>query len=201
MSAEQAPIGVVLAGGRSRRMGRDKAVLRLDGETLLERAARRLERALAAAFGEERAEVVIAGGDRRHPGSRDRARVRDGPGGGPAAGILGAAAARPGHDLVVVACDLPRLPAALLSRLAAAGAGDLLVPRHAGGIEPLCARWGQAALRALAARVAAGEMALHAVAADPGLDVRYLEGEALSGDPAEIFLNLNTPADLDRLRA
>lgn len=196
MSAERAPIGVVLAGGRSRRMGRDKALLDLDGEPLLAHAARRLARAL----GEGRGEVVVAAGGHGKAATRGLTAVADGPGAGPAAGILGAAAARPGRDLVVLACDLPQVPRALLARLAADRAGDLLVPRHAGGIEPLCARWGVAALGALAARVAGGELALHAIAADPELDVRYLEGERLGGDPREIFLNLNTPADLDRLR-
>ena len=56
------------------------------------------------------------------------------------------------------------------------------------------------ALEVLEQRVAEGNFALHALASSPHLELRFLEGEALSawGDSEEIFANLNTPADLER---
>jgi molybdopterin-guanine dinucleotide biosynthesis protein A len=185
----ETPVGLVLAGGESRRLGRDKARLELGGATLPERGAERLGAACA--------EVALADGGRALvPG---RPSLADGEGRGPAAGILGGAAAYPGRPLLVLACDLPCVPAALLAELARSGDSDWTVPRWAGGIEPLCALYRPATLAALAGRVAAGRYDLHGLAA-AGLAVRYLEGDELArfGDPREVFLNLNTPEDLER---
>jgi len=188
------PVGIVLAGGASQRMGRDKALLVLppggpDGETLAAAAARRLA-ALCA-------EVLVA--DRGRATVPDLPSLPDGPGRGPAAGLLGAAAARPGHPLLVLACDLPAVPVALLACLASLAAGaDLALPRWSGGLEPLCALWGPAALARLAERVERGLYALHPLAAEADLTVRFLEGERLAGfgPAAELFRNVNTPEDL-----
>ena len=102
----------------------------------------------------------------------------DGPGRGPAAGILGAAAAYPGRPLLVLACDLPRVPAGLLAELRARlRRADWAVPRWSGGVEPLCALYGPAALAALGRRVERGLFALHASGRGGRLAVRLLEGE------------------------
>jgi molybdopterin-guanine dinucleotide biosynthesis protein A len=186
-----APIGVVLAGGASSRMGRDKASLEMEGESLAQRAAGRL----ALVCGE----VVAADGGRGLvPGLRS---VADGPGRGPAAGLLGAAAVHPGRPLLVLACDLPAVPVPLLAEIASS-AGDLVLPLWEGGTEPLCALYGPAALALLAERVARGLFSLHDLAAAEGLAVGWLDEERLAvhGRPAEMFLNLNTPEDLERWR-
>jgi molybdopterin-guanine dinucleotide biosynthesis protein A len=207
-------LGVVLAGGASRRMGRDKAALAVDGETLAARAARRLLGVCAR--------VVIADGGRGLvPGLPC---LPDAPGAGPAAGILGAALAWPGHPLLVLACDLPRVSETLLRELlrrppfaeagrpgeigeagaagdtAAAGDADWVVPRWERGLEPLCALYRPAALAALAAAVERGVAAPYRLAEAAGLRVRFLEGERLRrcGQPADLFLNLNTARDLER---
>lgn len=194
---------MVLAGGRSRRMGRDKASLEVAGETLAARAARVLAsicpEVLVAAGGRDLVPILPA--------------VEDGPGRGPAAGILGAVAARPGRALLVLACDVPRVPEALLARLAEAvepaadgdpaGAPDAVVPRTALGPEPLVAAYGPRALAALAAQVADGEHAVRALLARDDLRVEYVEGPELErfGDPATTLANVNTPTDYRRLRS
>ena len=173
-------------------MGRDKGALRVAGATLVERAAAKL-----AGIG---LEVVLA--DRGASGLSSFASVADGPGHGPGAGILGAAQAHPHRALLVLACDLPNLPAALLEALAGSRGYDWAVPRWERGIEPLCALYRPAAIAALAASVADGP-APHRLAGLPGLRVQFLEAPLLErfGAPAEMFLNLNTPADLARWRA
>ena len=90
MCRHATPVGVVLAGGASSRMGRDKALLGLSGSSLVERAAAKL-----AAVCDE---VLLADGGRETlAGHRS---VADHPARGPAAGILGAAAAgRPGRTV------------------------------------------------------------------------------------------------------
>jgi molybdopterin-guanine dinucleotide biosynthesis protein A len=175
-------------------MGRDKAVLALaeGGETLAAGAARRLAAVCA--------EVVVA--DRGRGTVPALPSLADGPGHGPAAGLLGAARARPGRPLLALACDLPSIPIPLLADLADLAAGaDLVIPRWHGGLEPLCALWGPAALALLAERVERGLYALHPLAgpvATTGLAVRFLEGERLAacGRPEEMFWNVNAPEDL-----
>jgi molybdopterin-guanine dinucleotide biosynthesis protein A len=197
MDARTKIVGVALAGGASRRMGRDKAALRWSGSTLLERTVERLAAVCA--------EVVVADRGRGLLADTGTVSVDDGPGGGPAAGILGAATAHPGRDLLVLACDLPRVPASLLSAIAALGGGaDWVVPAwgEPERLEPLCALYRPAALAALAGRVDRGRYALHRLIEAPGLAVRRLGREALEahGRPAEMFLNVNAPEDFAVLR-
>lgn len=188
-------VGVVLAGGASRRLGLDKALLPLDGEggpSLVEWAVERLAVVCA--------EVAVADREQRLvPG---RPSLADGAGAGPAAGILGAAAAYPARALLVLACDLPLVPASLLRHLAAAdAAADAVAPRWRQGIEPLCALYRPPALAALGERVRAGRCAVHPLFAAAGLRVGFVDGRELAawGDPADTFLNVNRPADRARL--
>jgi molybdopterin-guanine dinucleotide biosynthesis protein A len=95
----------------------------------------------------------------------------------------------------VLACDLPRVPVELLAELASSVC-DWAVPRWERGLEPLCAFYGPVALAVLAEK---GLRAPHRLAKED-LAIRYLEGDDLAwfGPPEEVFLNLNTPEDLER---
>jgi molybdopterin-guanine dinucleotide biosynthesis protein A len=185
------PVGIVLAGGASSRMGRDKAGLLVEGGTLAGRAAARLAAVCS--------EVAVADAGRGSlPGCLS---LPDGPGRGPAAGILGATLAFPGRPLLVLACDLPGVPVPLLAELAASAGFDGAVPRWNGRVEPLCAFYAPAALKALADQVGRGLFGPHHLAERSDLVLRFLEGDALArfGRPDELFLNLNTPGDLAKL--
>ncbi|HEV7519229.1 MAG TPA: NTP transferase domain-containing protein [Thermoanaerobaculia bacterium] len=191
--AEPDPVGVVLAGGESRRMGRDKATLPAPGGSLPGRAALLLASVCP--------EVVLA--DRGRGLIPELRSLGDGPGSGPAAGILGAALAFPGRSLLVLAGDLPEVPVALLAELARPSGFDWVVPRWQGRLEPLCALYREPALAALADLVARGSLAPQRLAEVPGLSVRYLGSELLArfGHPERIFVNLNTPEELARWEA
>jgi molybdenum cofactor guanylyltransferase len=191
-----APVGVVLAGGDSRRLGSDKALL----EILVDGVPIALPALAAQRLSTVCAEVAVADRGRQLvPGLPS---LLDGPGRGPAAGILGAAAAYPDRPLLVLACDLPRIPAALLAELASREGFDWVVPRWNGRVEPLCALYGPAALAALAERAGRGLLALYGLTAEPSLVIRYFEGDKLDrfGRPEEVFFNLNTPEDLGQMR-
>ena len=196
MTGAERPVGVVLAGGESKRFGSQKATAKIDGTSLENGALRRLREVCTDVALADRGRSKVASGV-----DVGTATVGDGPGRGPAAGILGAAAAYPGRSLLVLACDLPCVTVELLAHLCEASQCDWLVPRHCIGIEPLCALYGRATLEALARRVENGAFALQGLLEEP-LRRRFLEGEELAafGDPAELFLNVNTPADLARLR-
>ena len=155
--AVSAPLaGLVLAGGHSRRMQRDKAALEFAGETQLARAVR-LVRALApATYVSVRADQRAEAERSRYPQIVDR--LTDV---GPAAGILAALDTRPDHAWLVVAVDLPLLDAATLARLVAARDADGLATAYAaaenGLPEPLCAIWEPASRAPLEAFVSAGK--------------------------------------------
>ncbi|MFN7960045.1 MAG: molybdenum cofactor guanylyltransferase [Thermoanaerobaculia bacterium] len=182
------PVGVVLAGGRSLRMGKDKALLELGGEPLVALAARRLARIVQ--------EVVIADAGRSYLETWPS--ISDGPGAGPVAGLLGAAARFPGRCLLALACDLPNVTHELLALLREETSFDWVVPEGPRGLEPLCARYGPRALACLESRVAMGRFELWSLAEEPGLRIRRLSGLALGSTlPSEqLFANLNRPGDL-----
>ena len=186
LSPGSEPVGVVLAGGASRRFGRDKARFEIEGETLAARAARKL--------GEVCDEVVVADRGRGVvPAARS---IEDGAGRGPAAGVLGAADRFPERALLVLACDLPNVPLALLGALLEPRE-DWIAPRVECRIETTCALYTPRAVTALRRRVAKGDLALRSLAMAP-LRVRFLEQEELErfGDVEGMFLNVNREADL-----
>lgn len=128
--------GLVLAGGESRRMGRDKAALTVDGRSLLERAVALVDEVC------EKTYVSV-----RHAtteGDRGRyAQIEDRHGGvGPADGIVSALLSHTTTGWLVVACDLPRLSVTTLAALVAARDvhSDATAYSDAAGLpEPLCA--------------------------------------------------------------
>lgn len=187
------PLGVVLAGGHSSRMGHDKATLRVAGERLVDNAVRRLS---AAGL-----EVIVADGGRGLVSTC--ASIADGRGRGPIAALLGAAAAFPDRAMLALACDLPWVPVELLAHIASWHRhADWVVPRSAGRLETLCARYGARALGALARRADRGRYALHELSEDAALRIDYLEPAAIErfGSPETVFRNLNTPEDLELAR-
>lgn len=140
---EPAPIfGLVLAGGESRRMGRDKAALTYGGQTQLERAI-----ALIGPFVERSFVSVRAGGTQPESAARAGAEaIPDGAevaGIGPLGGILSALRTHPQTAWLVLAVDLPLLDAATLEHLIAHRDPTRLATAYRssrdGLPEPLCA--------------------------------------------------------------
>jgi len=177
---------LVLAGGSSRRMGSPKALLPLGGTTLVEWLVARL------APGFDHVLVAARDAGQLPPGLRSRLVCDLHAGAGPLAGVEAGLAASPHDTVVAVACDMPRVTAALADRLLDAAradpAVDAAVPRVGGRPEPACAAYRRSAAGPIAAALDAGR--LRAADALAGLGVRWLDGE----DPL-LFANLNTPAD------
>lgn len=196
-SAESAPpldaSGVIVAGGKSRRMGRDKALLASGGETLLDRTVRVL-RSCAT-------DILIVGRN----GSADSSVrwIPDGePGRGPLAGLVdGLHAARFPH-VMAVACDLPFLDERVLRRLLTLAAGhDAVVPVIGSRAQPLHAIYMKHALPILEKRFAGGDGSLRD--AIRALRVRWVhEAELIDLDSQlRSFVNVNTPEDWNRVLA
>ena len=147
--------GLVLAGGQSRRMGRDKAGIAIDGRTQLERAFGLVEHLVARAF------VSVRRDQQADPlRSRFAQLVDAGDVEGPVAGIRAAQLAHPQAAWLVLAVDLPLLDAATLQNLIArrdpARVATAYRSSHDGLPEPLCAIYEPAAVQALEAFLATG---------------------------------------------
>jgi len=183
----------VLLGGASRRMGRDKARIELEGVALATRTARLLEPLFE--------DVLLVGGD--PPPEAPGRRVPDVEGPRCALrGLVSALAAARTERVLVVSTDLPLLTADLVLGLVCHPEAEVVVPRSAEGSHPLCAVYArEAVLPAARSRLASGDLALRDLVA--GLDTAWLEGAALGAlDPeGASLLNVNTEADLAASRA
>ena len=122
---------VILAGGKSRRMGRDKALLEFDGETLIQR----LYHILDAVFDE----VLISANDPEMYDFLDAPFVPDiYEGGGCLAGLHAGLLSARGESCFFAACDMPFLNVELVRYLDKfSGEYDLVVPVSRSGLEPL----------------------------------------------------------------
>jgi molybdopterin-guanine dinucleotide biosynthesis protein A len=146
-----APVyGLILAGGASTRMRTDKAALRYQGKTQLERAFDLAGRHVLEVFVSVRSSQITEPTRAAHPLIVDSVE-----GEGPIVGIRSALAAYPKAAWLVLACDLPFLSDAVLEQLLAERDPTALATAfrsaHDGLPEPLCAVWEPAAGAALAA--------------------------------------------------
>jgi molybdopterin-guanine dinucleotide biosynthesis protein A len=147
--------GLVLAGGRSTRMGRDKATLAYHGRTQLEVGLGLLRELGIPGWISVRPDQVADPARAHHP------QIVDGTdGAGPIAGILAALRTEPGAAWLVLACDLPFLDATTLRTLVAARDPQRVATAfrsgHDGLPEPLCALWEPRAGAPLERHVAGG---------------------------------------------
>lgn len=179
-------LGVVLGGGRGSRLGGAKATAELGGRPLISYP-------LAALAGAGLEAVVVAKPDAELPPLDLDVLTEPAQPLHPLAGIV-AALRQTGRPLVVLGCDFPFVPPALVRDLADAPE-PLVVPAPGGEAQPLVARWTPALLPALEDALAREEPLRRTVAA---LSPRLLTDADLArfGDPARVFFNVNTPADL-----
>ncbi len=187
--------GIILAGGKSARMGAIKALLKVGPHLIIER--------IAAVLRTQVDELLIVT-DRPH----DLARYGDktvndimtgrGPLGGIHAGLFHARCSR----ALVVACDMPFISARLAALLLREVPGyDVVVPRYRGYPEPLFALYGKSCLAPIERYLLHGYNKITGFY--PQVHVRYLEEiemKAVEPDLERVFFNINTPGDLSRAR-
>lgn len=175
-------------------MGRPKALISIDGATLLERTARLARSANpdVVLLGRPTHELPLA--------VRGLPLIEDHPADcGPMGGLSGFFNARSGDDCLLLACDMPRLDSALLSRLGESAADDVdaVVPRCDAGdeaIHPCCAVYRATCAGAVFDAVSAGRFAMRDLL--DRLRVRWLW---LESSEAAWVENVNTPADASRI--
>jgi molybdopterin-guanine dinucleotide biosynthesis protein A len=182
----------ILAGGQSRRMGCNKALLELGSSTVLERVI-----AAAAPLATDfllitsQTDAFARFGLPLYPDLRT--------GLGPIGGLYTALEQAPSPVVLLLACDLPFVKTEFLSFLLQ-GLQDhqAVVPRSAEGLQRLCAVYTRSCLPAVEQAIARQQF--HMTAFHDALDVRILEPtDWQSFDPDHtLFANLNTPEDYKR---
>lgn len=155
MSSAAPVYGLILAGGSSSRMRRDKAALVYRGKTQLDRAFELAGRHVARVFVSVRSNQAMESTRAHRPLIIDSV-----DGEGPLAGIRSGLAAYPDVAWLVIACDLPFLSDAAFQQLLTERDPSMLATAyrstHDGLPEPLCAVWEPAAAAALSAYVGGG---------------------------------------------
>ncbi len=183
----------VLAGGKSSRMGQDKGLLRFAGRTLLESALERLRKITENVF--------IVG---TRPDLACYAPVVPDlyPNCGPLGGIHAALCASSADLNLVLAVDMPAVPAELLVKLAAVARESqavVTVPRTSAGLQPLCALYRAQFLPLAEAALKSGSYRIDRLF--PQGKTRVVDEDELSrwGHTAEVFHNLNSPEDIGQV--
>jgi molybdopterin-guanine dinucleotide biosynthesis protein A len=187
---------VVLAGGRSRRFGQDKATTHWRARALLDHVLEALPR--------ERTEtVLVLRDDQKPPATRVDRVVRDDPslGDGPLRGLISGLSAVRTEWAWVVACDLPAVRTELLRALLqeASLGSHAVVPEWQGRLQPLTALYHRSIVQPLRDAAAAGERSLIGALGRTRLQLLG-EDWCRAVDPSgRSFTNVNRPEDLARL--
>ena len=183
---------VVLAGGKSQRLGMDKSLLRFEGEWLLQHILSQLatlsnDLLVVASDGEKLASLQVP----IVPDAR--------PGTGPLGGIYSGLQSMRCERGLFVACDMPLLNVQLLQyMIQLSPAFDVVIPRVGDETEPLHAMYSKACLHPIADLMDGGQRRI--IHFFDRVRVRYIEREEIEAfDPDHLsFFNINTPADLQR---
>ncbi len=184
--------GIILVGGKSRRMGQDKALLTVQGKTLIERA---LE-----PFLQSFAQVLLIGDRPERFAAYGLPVIPDLYPGSSLGGLYtGLFHAGTGH-IFVTSCDLPFPNRAILRHLCSLrGDSDAIIPESQYGAEPLFACYRKSCLEAMRDRLEQQRFSISAVCSMlQTIHVPYTELQQFDPE-GTAFLNLNTPRDIELL--
>ncbi len=193
LSREQDITGVILVGGKSRRMGRDKAFLEVAGRPLVER--------VLEVFRENFERVILVGDREERFAGYGLPVLPDIFPGSALGGIFtGLHAAETGY-IFVSACDLPFPNVRVLRYLCSLRTGfDAVVPKTALGYEPLFALYSKSCLASMRKQLESGDFCAYGYY--PQVRVRYVPYEELAhlDRDGKAFLNINTPAEFAEIK-
>jgi len=185
--------GVLLAGGKSRRMGEDKRYLVVGEQTLLERSLG----VLRSMFHE----VLVVIAQDSVPLDIDARVVRDlVPDCGSLGGIYTGLTQATSPYIFAVACDMPFLNQAVITHFTnRRDTADIVMARLATRLHPMHALYGKGCLPAMEQMIVARQLKIQELVSHASLRVQYVtEADLLSIDPSwRSFHNVNTPEDLE----
>jgi molybdenum cofactor guanylyltransferase len=189
--------GILLAGGKSRRMGEDKRYLVVGEQTLLERGLgvlRSTFQEVLVVIAQDSPQLVV-----------DARVVRDlmpdcGSLGGIYTGLIQATT----PYIFVVACDMPFLDQAVIAQFTSRRASaDIVMAKIAARIHPMHALYGKQCLPVVERMIRARQLKIQEIVSQSSLRVQYVtETDLLTVDPSgRSFYNVNTPADFEVARS
>ncbi|MET0516460.1 MAG: molybdenum cofactor guanylyltransferase [Nitrospiraceae bacterium] len=183
---------VVIAGGKSRRMGQDKRFLKVGGISLLDRTVNVLEGMFPA--------VVLALAEPlAHWNARGHRLVYDAvPDRGSLGGLYTGLMASHSSWIFAVACDMPFLDPAVIHHMAGFMVGsDIVAAKLASGFQPLHGFYSRQCIPILERMINAQRLRMQDIFAEADVRVRIVpESEAMSIDPQLLsFRNVNTPEE------
>ncbi len=186
--------GVLIAGGKSRRMGQDKRFLKVDGISLIDRTVDVLEEVFES--------VVIALAEPLdHWDARGHRVVLDAlPDCGSLGGLYTGLVASPHPWIFAVACDMPFLNQAVIRYMAGLEEGaDIIVAKLASGHQPMHAFYSRRCIPIFERMAGQRRLKIQDVFSHPDLHVKIVpESELTVLDPKLLsFRNVNTPEDFD----
>ncbi|MFO8058107.1 MAG: molybdenum cofactor guanylyltransferase [bacterium] len=185
--------GMILAGGKSTRMGRDKALLKVEGLTVIRRVADALSPCCSRL-------AVVCGPDDDY-GFLGLPVIRDlEPGEGVFMGLYSGLCRMETERALVAGCDMPYIRTSLAAHLAELSeSADIVVPRIRGNYEPLFATYSKACLAPARDLLDSGEKRIRKLYELVPTGV-VEEEEIKRFDPdLSTFVNLNFPADLEKI--
>jgi molybdopterin-guanine dinucleotide biosynthesis protein A len=188
---------IILAGGRSSRLGRNKALQVVGGKTLIQWTVDRLDTLSTEII------IATAHGEAIPCSSAARTKIVADihPGKGPLAGIHSGLLASSSRRAIVVGCDTPFFSVALLEYMTQTSpVFDVVVPRIKENAEPLCAVYSKNCVAPIHELLKQNELRI--IELFPMVKVRYVEEDEIdSFDPEHLsFFNINSQADLHRAR-
>lgn len=189
--------GVILAGGKSRRMGEDKRFINVGQATLLDRSCS----VMAASF----PEVLIITAQDSEPLEVQGCRVLQDliPDCGSLGGLYTGLSRATFERIFVVACDMPFLKREMISFFVDHDPeADIVMGRLPTGLQPLHAVYGKRAVPHLERMARTKQLKIQEIVSEPSLKITVVNSSAWAHlDPvSQSFRNVNTQADLDAAR-
>lgn len=194
---ESAVTGVLLAGGKSRRMGEDKRHLVVGEQTLLERGLAVLRSIFQ--------EVLVVIAQDSPPLDVEATVVRDLlPDCGSLGGLYTGLTQATTPYIFVVACDMPFLDPAVIAQFTSRRAtADIVIAKLAARLHPMHALYSKRCLPIVELMIQTRQLKIQEMVWQQSLQVRYVtEADLLTLDPSwRSFQNVNTPAHLKEARS
>ena len=188
---------IILAGGKSSRLGRNKALQVIEGKSLIQWVVDRL--AILST------EIIIATAHGEAIPCSSAVRLKTVadiyPGKGPLVGIYSGLIASSSPRAIVVGCDTPFLSVGLLEYMTQiCSAFDVVIPRIKNKLEPLCAVYSKNCLVPIQELLEQDERRIRKLFSM--VKVKYVEEDEINSfDPEHLsFFNINNQADLDKAR-
>lgn len=184
--------GIVLAGGRSSRMGEDKSLMKLNGKALVEYSIDAL-RPLCN-------KVIISSGNPAYDFTGCEVWPDELPEQAPIIGIYSCLKRSETELNIILSCDIPLMSTSMIGFLLAKSAAyDITVPVHENGqIEPLCGIYKKSSLSILKEFIDRGNYRLKECIRSASHQFIPVDSQIPCNSP-NLFLNINTPSDFGNL--